>query len=170
MKRYICLVLYYGLLRHLPGGGKFLFIRKLRRACCKHIFNYCGKDVNIESGARFGMGGGISIGDGSGLGINCFVANPVTIGKNVMMGPDVIILTGSHKTDRLDIPMRLQGVEPNREVVIGDDVWIGCRVIVLPGVKIGKGVIIGAGAVVTKDIPDYAVVAGVPAKIIRYRN
>lgn len=58
-------------------------------------------------------------------------------------------------------------VEP---VVIGDDVWIGTRVIILPGVKIGNGVIIAAGAVVTKDIPDYAVAGGVPAKVIKYRN
>ncbi len=58
-------------------------------------------------------------------------------------------------------------VEP---VVIGDDVWIGTRVIILPGVKIGNGVIFADGAVVTKDIPDYAVAGGVPAKVIKYRN
>lgn len=56
------------------------------------------------------------------------------------------------------------------KVVIGNDVWIGMRSIIMPGVKIGNGVVIGAGAVVTKDIPDYAVVGGVPAKIIRFRK
>ena len=56
------------------------------------------------------------------------------------------------------------------EVVIGNDVWIGMRVIIMPGVKIGNGVVIGAGAVVTKDVPDFAIVGGVPAKIIRYRK
>lgn len=79
-------------------------------------------------------------------------------------------MTSSHNTARTDIPMNQQGHLEKKEVVIGDDVWIGRRVIILPGIKIGNGVIIGAGAVVTKDVPDYAVVAGVPAKVIKYRK
>lgn len=94
---------------------------------------------------------------------------PLHIGKNVMMGPDVTILTHTHNIERIDIPMRLQGMRV-AEVVIGNDVWIGMRVIIMPGVKVGDGVVIGAGAVVTKDVPDFAIVGGVPAKIIRYRN
>lgn len=86
-----------------------------------------------------------------------------------MMGPDVVILTHTHVTSRIDIPMGQQGGEI-RPVTVGNDVWIGMRSIIMPGVNIGNGVIIGAGAVVTKDIPDYAVVGGVPAKIIRFRN
>ena len=86
-----------------------------------------------------------------------------------MMGPDVIILNGGHNFQKTDIPMRLQGEKQQIQTIIGDDVWIGTRAIIMPGVKIGKGVIVGAGAVVTKDIPDYAVVGGVPAKILKYR-
>lgn len=86
-----------------------------------------------------------------------------------MMGPDVVILTHTHNIERADIPMRFQGFRVAK-VTIGNDVWIGMRSIIMPGVKIGNGVVIGAGAVVTKDIPDYAVVGGVPAKIIRFRN
>lgn len=66
--------------------------------------------------------------------------------------------------------MNQQGFLPNQKVTIGDDAWIGTRVIILPGVSVGKGAIIGAGAVVTKDVPEYAVVAGVPAKVIKYRK
>ncbi len=87
-----------------------------------------------------------------------------------MMGPEVIVLTQHHKFDRLDIPMRQQGHKPYEPVIIGDDVWIGIRAIILPGVKIGKGAIIGAGAVVTKDVPEYAIVGGVPARVIKLRS
>jgi len=87
-----------------------------------------------------------------------------------MIGPDVVVLSASHKFDRTDIPMCQQGGEPLRPVYIGDDVWIGTRAIILPGRKIGKGAIIGAGAVVTKDVPEYAIVGGNPARVIRYRN
>lgn len=86
-----------------------------------------------------------------------------------MMGPDVVILTHTHNIERTDIPMGAQGSRVAK-VVIGNDVWIGMRSIIMPGVNIGNGVVIGAGAVVTKDIPDYAVVGGVPAKIIRFRK
>lgn len=94
---------------------------------------------------------------------------PLRIGDNVMMGPEVTILTHTHRIDRTDIPMGQQGSMVS-EVVIGDDVWIGMRAIILPGVRIGSGAVIGAGAVVTKDVPDYAVVGGVPARVIRYRK
>ncbi len=66
--------------------------------------------------------------------------------------------------------MWVQGVKSCEPVIIGDDVWIGTRVIILPGKKIGTGAILGAGAVITKDVPDYAIVGGNPAKIIKYRN
>ena len=85
------------------------------------------------------------------------------------MGPNVTILTHTHIIDRTDIPMGQQGMRI-AEVVIGNDVWIGMRVIIMPGIKIGDGAVIGAGAVVTKDVPDFAIVGGVPAKIIKYRK
>ena len=113
--------------------------------------------------------GGISIGSGSGLGVNCSVHGPLRIGDNVMMGPEVTILTHTHNIERTDIPMGQQGMRV-AEVVVGNDVWIGMRVVIMPGVKVGNGAVIGAGAVVTKDVPDFAVVGGVPAKIIKYRK
>lgn len=101
--------------------------------------------------------------------MNCLVHGPLVIGNNVMMGPDVVILTHSHNIDRVDVPMGQQGSWV-RKVTIGNDVWIGMRSIIMPGITIGDGAIIGAGAVVTKDVPDYAVVGGVPARIIRFRK
>lgn len=135
----------------------------------KHLFDRCGMNINIEKGADFGSGYGISIGNNSGLGINCKVRGPLEIGDNVMMGPDVVIMTNSHNFERIDIPMNIQGSAVPKRVVIGNDVWIGTRVIILPGVTVGNGAIIGAGAVVTKDVPDMAVAGGCPAKVIKYR-
>lgn len=172
--RYFLFFLYVVFLKHLPatdnGYSVAGVIRKLRSAVGKHLFDTCGSNINIEKGADFGSGKGIIIGDNSGLGINCKVRGPLEIGCNVMMGPDVVIMTNSHNFDRIDIPMNAQGSAVPQRVRIGNDVWIGTRVIILPGVTIGNGVIIGAGAVVTKNIPDMAIVGGCPAKIIRFRN
>ena len=169
--KFFCLIAYYGFATYLPQStSRFTkWTRYIRRIVCNPIFDNCGKFVNVERGARFGMGGGISIGKGSGLGVNCLVHGPLEIGDNVMMGPEVVIFTHSHNYSRTDIPMRKQGANVAK-VTIGNDVWIGMRAIIMPGVRVGNGVIIGANAVVTKDVPDYAVVGGVPAKVIRYRK
>ena len=87
-----------------------------------------------------------------------------------MMAPEVLILGGNHRFDRLDIPMMFQGNVEYAPVEIGNDVWIGSRVIILPGLKIGEGSIIGAGSVVTKDVMPYSIVAGNPAKLIKMRK
>lgn len=87
-----------------------------------------------------------------------------------MMGPDVVILLHNHRFDRTDVPMRFQEFSESEPVIIDDDVWIGCRVTILPGVRIGKGAIIGAASVVTKDVPEYAIVGGNPAKVIKMRK
>ena len=142
--------------------------RKLRAFATRLIIRECGKNVNIEKGATFSSR--LSIGDNSGVGKRASLQGTVTIGKDVMMGPDCIIYTSNHRFDRTDIPMREQGFYPEEPVVIGDDVWIGGRVIILPGVKIGSHVVVGAGAVVTKDVPDYAIVGGCPAKILKFRQ
>lgn len=127
----------------------------------------CGKNVNIESSATFSSK--VTLGDYSGIGINAKIYGTCHIGRYVMMGTDVTIITRNHRFDRTDIPMMEQGFEEERPVYIGNDVWIGDRVLILPGVHIGDGSIIAAGAVVTKDVPPYSIVAGVPARKIRDR-
>jgi maltose O-acetyltransferase len=143
---------------------------RLRAACVKRIFRYVGKDVTVHAGVTFGSGANIVIGDYSSLNVDCAVANDTVIGRNVMMGPEVLILSGSHNFERIDIPMREQGAPPRRPVRIGDDVWIGARSILLPGVVVGNHCIVAAGSIVTKEVPECAVVAGNPARIVRFRG
>ncbi len=165
------LAAYYGLASRLPrSNAPYAFgAGALRRWLCRRLFRHVGVGANIERGAYFGSGAELSLGDHSGLGIRYQGVGPITIGNDVMMGPDVTILTGSHETSDTTRPMRLQGGSI-RPVVIEDDVWIGMRAIILPGVRIGTGAIIGAAAVVTRDVPPFAVVAGVPARVLRYRT
>jgi len=172
IKYRICIILYYCFLRHLfSSNNKFTkWVRILRYSVCKNIFSSCGHHVNIEKGAYFGNGKLIEIGNFSGIGINCELYGQISIGENVMMGPEVIIYTYGHEIGRTDIPMRLQGKTIIKPVKIMDDVWIGRRTIIMSGVTISNGVVIGAGSVVTEDIPPYAIVGGVPAKIIKFRK
>jgi maltose O-acetyltransferase len=169
--REISLFLYYSLARYLPVSGLPFGLGAgwFRAFLCRNIFKTCGRHVTIEHGAWFGSGRDLDLGEYSGLGLNCRVNGPLTIGRDVMMAPDVMIFTQNHETSRLDIPMRLQ-TAPKKPVVIGDDVWIGARVIILPGVQVGNGAILAAGAIVTKDVPAYAIVGGNPARLIRMRQ
>src|SRR5262249_48043541 len=162
IKRIIGCAIYYGFAQALPAsfmpGGNLA--GKIRYAICRGLFYSCGKNVNIEPGAFFHSGQSISIGDNSGIGVRASLSGKITIGRDVMMGKDVIIMTTNHKFDRTDIPMSVQGFQKEEPVVIQDDVWICDRVVILPGVTVGQGAIIGAGAVVTKDVPEWAVVGG----------
>lgn len=97
------------------------------------------------------------------------VNEKISIGKNVMIADFASIRDDDHRFDSVDIPMIEQGMATS-PIIIEDDVWIGHGAIVLRGVKIGTGAIIAAGAVVTKDVPAFAIVGGVPAKIIKYRT
>lgn len=95
----------------------------------------------------------------------------VTIHGHLMMADDVLFQGGGHKFDNPDVIIGSEGNLPDTPLEIGEDVWIGARVIVLPGCKkIGAHSIIGAGAVVTKDVPEYAIVGGNPARVIRMRK
>lgn len=93
----------------------------------------------------------------------------VIIGSDVLIGPECIIHSANHRFDRTDIPIRSQGYE-KATVVIEDDCWLGANVTVLPGVRIGKGSVVGAGSVITHDIPPYSVAVGNPARVLKSRK
>ena len=170
IKRKIGGLLYYSIARHLPRSYSGFKIGQtgLRRFCGKLMLTHCGKKVNIEHNALFSPK--VSLGDYSGIGVNAKIYGTCVIGNHVMMGEDCTIITRNHKFDRTDIPMMEQGLEEEKPVHIGKDVWIGDRVTIMPGVHIGDGCVIGAGAVVTRDIPPYSIAAGVPAKVLRSRK
>lgn len=142
------------------GGVRAWFVRGYVRKM--------GKNVSVNKGAQISQR--LSIGDYSGISRNSLIQGEVYIGSHVMMGPECYIYSTNHKTTDLTITMDKQGFMPTKPVYIDDDVWIGARVTILPGVHIAHGAIIGAGAVVTKDVPEYAVVGGNPAKILYIRG
>jgi len=109
--------------------------------------------------------------DGTWIGQNCFFhsAGGISIGKSVGIGPCVKIITSNHISDDLGQPILHNPIE-FKKIVVKDGADLGVGSIVLPGVTIGKGAIVGAGAVVTKDVPDFAIVVGNPSKIIKSRK
>lgn len=130
-----------------------------------------GRNSIIEcTGVLRELGESLEIGENVGIAANAFIAvrGKLKIGSNTIFGPGVSIHTENHNFQDNDKPIRLQGAT-RKGVVIGEDCWIGSKAIILDGINIGNHAIIGAGAVVTKDVPDYAIVGGVPAKIIKMR-
>lgn len=110
------------------------------------------------------------IGRGVCITTNSSGLSSISIGSDVLLAQDVMIIGGNHRFDRLDVPIRKQGEGTQGHIVIEDDVWIGARAIVLTGVKIGRGSVIAAGAVVTKDVPMFSIVAGTPARVVGMRK
>jgi maltose O-acetyltransferase len=165
-------IIYNIFAKHLPCSNyPYSFGSKhIRYWVCKHLFAKCGKKVNVDRNAGIRSGRYIEIGDYSTIGINCTIPRAV-IGRYVMMAPDVVFISRNHDYTVTDQPMQGSGfIDDAVPIEIGDDVWIGTRVIILPGRKVGRGAVLGAGAVITKDVPDYAIVGGNPARIIRFRE
>ena len=130
-----------------------------------------GRDCIIRSGASLN-GKCIILGNNVRMGYASHIfggSDSVQIGNDVMIAPNVVIAGGYHGMDRSGIPMVFQKGVSKGPVIIGNDVWIGANSIILSNITIGDGVVVGAGSVVTKDIPDYAVVTGNPAVIDKYR-
>jgi acetyltransferase-like isoleucine patch superfamily enzyme len=117
------------------------------------------------------LGKGLKIGNNSAVGAYSFLGaqGGITIGNDVIMGPRVSFHAENHIYEDTAVPIRLQG-ETRRGIVVEDDCWIGAGSIILDGVHIGMGSVVAAGSVVTKDVPAFSIVAGVPAHVIKQRK
>ena len=137
----------------------------------------CGKHVRVAKG-RFSGINNVQIGNNVYLGTGFTLLSSrakIILGDDVMFGPGVTVITGDHRTDILDRPMITvtdseKSPDNDKDVVFEGDNWVGANAIILKGVTVGTGSVISAGAVVTHNVPPYAIVGGVPAKVIRMRN
>lgn len=132
-----------------------------------------GKAARIGRGCILSASGGkLRIGDFSALSPNVDIgadSGEILIGSQVAIGPGTVIRSANHRFDQRDLPIMRQGHVAER-VIIDDDVWIGANCVITPNVQIGRGAVIGAGAVVTHDLPPLAIAVGVPARIIGWRG
>lgn len=177
------------LIRFMPGRTGILvrrvwFKRHFKQGDNLHIgvgcqfiapgsMSFSGKTL-INDGCYFNAdGGSITIGDwtafNSGVHINASCGGNIIIGAHCPIGPGVVMRTANHRFSRADVNIQDQGHDA-ADIVIEDDCWIGANAVILGGVNIGRGAIIGAGAVVTKDIPSMAIAVGVPAHVKKYRG
>lgn len=170
LSRVLGALLYYGFATYLPDrtmpGGELF--RWLRQTVTRIFFATSEGYVNVGSHVFVGDGRYIRIRDGSGIGAHSRVYG-ADIGKGVMIGPHVTILKQDHRFDILDLYMGKQGFTPPDIPVIEDGAWIGERAIILSGRRIGRGAIVGAGSVVTRDVEPFSIVGGNPAKVIGSR-
>lgn len=161
----------------LKNKASTLFYRLFSESIIKGCFESCGKNVRVGRGSSFSGIENISMGDYSSLSVNTRILTTrakVKIGNHVMLGAGLTIVSGNHRTDiigkyMVDVKDEEKYPDDDLDVVIEDDVWAGVGVTILKGVTVGKGSIIAAGSLVTKDVPPYSIVGGVPAKVIKMR-
>lgn len=152
--------------RYFPTG---VSSSKFRGFLVKKILkSKCGFNLEIEGSILMGKFDDVSIGNNVQINEKTRIRNAI-IGNDVMIAPEVYILHSGHNFESTNVTMRFQGEKYYPITIIEDDVWIGARTIINAGKKIGKGSIIAAGSVVTKDVEPYSIVGGNPAKIIKNR-
>jgi len=160
-------IIYWYLLADIPTSIGL----RLRHLYYSSSLGECGKDVKFPPRIKILSPEKIVIGDRVGLGEEAIIDGeyPIEIGNDTLIGFQVVILTSTHCHHNPGIPIREQGSKGG-PVKIGSDVWIGARSFIMPGVTIGNGSVVGACSVVTSDLPDYSISAGIPAKIIGSRK
>lgn len=161
----------FKVLSFLPGSSKGAIFNRLRVIVLRKLALGVGDRCLIRSGVVINRPENFCIGSDSGVGTGSLISceGKVRLGSRVLMGADVIIYTSNHIWSEKHATYFGQGLDV-ASVTIGDDVWLGARCIILPGVSVGDGATVAAGAVVTKDVPSLAVVGGVPARIIKYKG
>ena len=133
----------------------------------KEVFAECGENCYIELPFRANWGGHhVHFGSNIYANSNLTLVDDghIYVGDRVMFGPNVTVATANHP---IDPELRSRGLQYNRDVYIGENVWIGAGVIIVPGVRIGRNTVIGAGSIVTKDIPENVVAVGNPCRVLR---
>lgn len=159
-------------IHRLSHWRRWDILKKLRGWHYSALLQNAGSNLRLGENIKFANPGNISIGN------NCYLGDGVqlyawkeriTIGNQVLVAAGARMITRKHGFADIDLPMAEQGYT-HAPIVIENDVWIGFGAIILPGVTIGQGSIVGAGAVVTKSVEPFSVVGGVPARLIRHRQ
>lgn len=163
--RVVWWLIYTFVARHLPSWSRTA--RRFRAICAHYFCENVDKSANINAGAVLSWD--VTISPRAGVGANSRINGPASIGADVTMGPDVHLITGVHPVppdfkEFRDMP------SSRKAIVIGEGAFIGARVTILPGVRIGRGAAVGAGAVVSRDVAPGAIVVGNPAREIRRRQ
>lgn len=159
-------VMDYGAIRMKDYDFDFDRHTQARRDYLATIFGKLGDNVFVEPPFYVDYGCNISLGKDfySNFNLTLLDCSLITFGDGVLIGPNCTFTTATHPTDPL---LRTAGIEYAHPITVGNDVWFGSNVVVLPGVKVGDGSVVGAGSIVTKDVPANTVVVGSPARVIK---
>ncbi len=165
--RNIWRVAYAVLVKWWPQNQWFPPAAKVRAFFARRICAETATHIVVDRNSTFSSK--VHMGDYARIGCDCELHGEVHLGEHVLMAPEVVFYTVNHEHRSLDVPMDSQGDTVMKPTYVGNDVWLGRRVMVMPGVRIGDGCIVAAGAVVVKDLPPYSIAGGVPAKVIGSR-